>query len=73
MMETTLVVSTSGVSKQLFACTCLTLPNIHSPLVMACTLHVITRAEAEWYFSQMRQIKTCCRSTISEVKLLILQ
>ena len=41
-------------------------PNIHHLLLIACTLP-ISSAEAERSFSLMKRIKTCTRSTMSEV------
>ena len=40
-------------------------PNIHHLLLIACTLP-ISSAEAEWYFSLMKRIKTCTRSRMPE-------
>ena len=40
-------------------------PNIHRLLLIACTLPIST-AEAERFFSLMKRIKTCTRSTMCE-------
>ena len=40
-------------------------PNIHRLLLIACTLPIST-AQAERFFSLMKRIKTCARSTMCE-------
>lgn len=47
------------------SCDCSSFPNIHSLLVIACTLP-ITSAEAERSFSLLRRIKIYTRSTLAE-------